>query len=146
MVGISVAPMLAASAVALVACTPTEPTAAPQNETTAGASADPVIVASNRGRTTLSPGAITLGRFVIEGGCLRFVTAEASYLAVFGSGGAPAVSGNSLRYSGRDLVFGEEYQIGGGATSLQRGVFELDPEVQRSCAGPYFQIGPLVNR
>lgn len=147
MVGIPVTPMLAASVLALVACTPTEPTPAPQNDTsTAEASMTPVLVASNRGRTTLAPAAITSGRFIVEEGCLRFAAAERSYLAVFGSAGGPTVSGTGFTIGGRKIVLGEEYQIGGGPQSLMPGVFELSPEIERSCPGPYFQLGPILSR
>jgi hypothetical protein len=149
-------PVFAASAAALAACTPSEPAAAPPSTDTAplkteAAGTDapraPVLVATNRGRKTLSPAAITLGRFVVEQGCLRFTTSERSYLAVFGggaTGGGPAVSSAGFTYSGRQIVLGKDYQIGGGPSGLEPGVFELAPEVERACPGPYFQVGPVL--
>ncbi len=140
------------AAAALAACTPTEPTAAPpENDAAAAVAAGqepPVLVAVNRGRTTLSPAAINLGRFTVEGGCLRFITGERSYLAVFGSGAGagPTVAGGSLILSGRKLDLGKDYQIGGGSSALEPGVFELAPEIERACPGPYFQVGPILER
>lgn len=133
---------------ALPACTP-EPPAPPPAATDVSANGErerPVLVASNRGRTSLAPAAITLGRFIVEEGCLRFATAERSYLAVFGSAGAPTVSGTGFTVAGRRIVLGEEYQVGGGPQSLEPGVFELSPEIERSCPGPYFQLGPILPR